>query len=139
MRRITDLHKAILISCSDDYTGLWEIIRDVQRVFNNANAETIREKTIATLHDLLSAGLIQPGFPKPPDGRTFEPWVFYLNDEKTRKLDRVVTRSIDEAIDLINKGWDVLGREPSLGDIVWFTVTEQGNQQLRDLQSTSER
>lgn len=66
------------------------------------------------IRNLLEAELVRPGFPNRKGD--FEPWP--LNPE--------------QALDETSREWDDLDREPRLGDIVWFDVTEKGEKYVAD-------
>ena len=57
--------------------------------------------------DLLESGQVLAGFPA-ADGRGFQSWEL----------------SPMQTIERINSEWDKLGREPNIGDVVWFTARE---------------
>lgn len=59
------------------------------------------------LYGLLSSGLVQAGLPTLDGG--FEPWPF----------------DPEEALARIESEWQELGRDPDIGEIVWFAVTEK--------------
>jgi hypothetical protein len=61
-------------------------------------------------------GLVQAGFPT-PDGRGFEPWSLGPN----------------AGIDRINSEWNALGREPKIGEVVWFNTTQKGEKEAERL------
>ncbi len=95
--------------------GLW--------VFNDVVAEELgyeryndaRPATMRIIRGLLGEGLVKAGFPK-RDG-SFEAW----------------TEDADGVIDRIGRDWDALGdEEPSIGDVVWFVVTEKADGYLGD-------
>lgn len=111
----TELHKQLLIECAEDYVGLWSVINEVGSFLKETDALNVREKTLAILTELLEAELIQAGFPT-PDSRGFEQWRISAKD----------------VIDRIGRAWDALGREPNIGEIVWFTSTEAGDRKLRE-------
>jgi hypothetical protein len=132
MSNLSDLEKEILIKCANDYTGLWSIIRSIKERLSLTDLEEIRHKTMEVLRPLVEAGLIHPGWPK-LTGRGFEPWIFLTydrNDPKTKKVNRILTQSVDEAMDLIDKEWKALGREPNIGDVAWFFITDKGKREL---------
>jgi hypothetical protein len=76
--------------------------------------EAVRDTTLRVIRNLLEAELVRPGFPNRKGD--FEPWP--LNPE--------------QALDEISREWDDLDREPRLGDIVWFDVTEKGEKYVAD-------
>jgi hypothetical protein len=109
---LTDLEKEVLLLCADYDVGLWEVIR----IANGASyskhhvvSVEVRRKTIEIIRDLLQKGLIQPGSPSAPEFQALFP-------------------PSDKVIDFIEQEWDKLGRTPNLGDIIWFTATEVGEQ-----------
>lgn len=99
----------ILDECEDDHVGLWSVLRDVQGAVGDVPAHELRAVTLELLKFLLSRGLVLAGFPA-PNGRDFNPWPL----------------SPDETIDKIASEWDKLGRDPSGGEIVWFTAPDKG-------------
>src|SRR3990172_2569934 len=116
MKEFSQLHKQILTLCAEDHIGLWFAMTPVENVFEQANSEEIRRRTLEILYDLLKLDLIQAGFPA-VDGRSFKAWGL----------------SLDETIQRINQEGEALGRNPTLGDIVWFTTTEKGDKVTKEL------
>jgi hypothetical protein len=99
------LKRDFLAECDDDFVGLWSAIGYVADEMPGANEAKIRETTLAFLHDLLKAGLIQAGFPD-SNGRTFHPWPF----------------PADVVIDRIKALWKPNAPRPKPGEVAWFTV-----------------
>jgi hypothetical protein len=95
----------------DDHVGLWSVVRQVRRAFPDDRPEDIRTKTLALIWFLLQMGSIEAGFPT-RDGRGFEPWGI--------KPFGVVTR--------IASKWKNPEQGPKIGDIVWFTRQETGQE-----------
>ena len=114
---LTDLEKEVLLLCADYDTGLWEIIRKVNGAsyskYHVVSTE-VRRKTIEIVRDLLQNGLIQPGSPNAPEFQARFP-------------------PLEGVIDFIEREWDRLGRTPNLGDIIWFTATEAGEQMAQQI------
>lgn len=110
-----DLYRSILLSCADDYTGLWEVIRDVKGSYEHAALANVRQITLMVVKSLLERGLIRAGFPK-RDGSGFEEWDL----------------SLDQTMLRIEQEWNELGREPTIGDIVWFATTLEGDRVLTE-------
>lgn len=96
----TDLLERILTECEDDYVGLWSILRQVREA-GYSNPELV---TLALLRYLLATGIVEAGIPNAQAG--FHAW----------------TLKPDDAIARIASEWSQLGRDPDIGDIVWFTI-----------------
>jgi hypothetical protein len=120
------LKRDILREGDEDHVGLWSIIWQIRHELNDeeyprreedrADPGEVRSVTLRLLQDLLQDGLVKAGFPT-PDGRGFEPWSLEPH----------------EVIRRINSEWDALGREPNIGEIVWFTATEKGEKELKKI------
>lgn len=109
---IAGLEKSLLREAAEDHRGLWIFPWSLREEFGIEDHEERRRITLRMVSDLLGAGLLRAGFPK---GRLdFEPW----------------TLSADEAVKRIEREWDALGREPDIGEIVWFDITEKGREHL---------
>lgn len=98
----------ILDECEDDYVGLWSVLSEVQGALGDVHAAELKAVTLELLRFLLSRGLVVAGFPA-QNGRDFNPWML----------------SAGETINKIAKAWDKLGRDPSGGEIVWFTTPQK--------------
>jgi hypothetical protein len=116
-----DLHQiknGIFQEFHEDDVGLWSILWDVRYALNGgtypgpgedrSDPREVRRLTMSLVRELLESGKVWAGFPT-PDGRGFVPW----------KL------TPDEAVARINAAWDALGREPNIGDIVWFAAADE--------------
>jgi hypothetical protein len=103
----------LLQECEDDHVGLWSILWQVRYALNEndypcddrADPREVRKITMELVHALLESGQVQAGFPA-PDGKGFVPW----------------SLSSEETITRIKSEWDVLGREPNIGEIIWFST-----------------
>ena len=93
----------ILRELREDFVGLWEFVGRIRAHWPSANAAQVRTLVIRCVRELLAEEAIQPGFPT-PDGRGFQPWAI----------------SPDETVAAIELVWDRIGREPTIGEIVWF-------------------
>ncbi len=125
MQELTNLHKEILVECSEDDVGLWSVIWRVNGGWYSKDEplpEGVRKKTIEILRDLLEAGLIHAGFPS-RDGKVFE----------------ALSLSASETIDRINREWDELGRPPDMGEIIWFKSTPEGKHVAQEIMAQGER
>lgn len=91
----------------EDHIGLWEIVRAVREDLEVSDTAEVRQVALQLITTLLQRGSMQAGFPT-PDGRGFIPW----------------KSGHDETIDRIGRGWDLLGRDPTIGEIVWFNTPD---------------
>jgi hypothetical protein len=87
---------------------LWDAIRLVRRAHRDLTPKELKERTLDVLGELLREGLICAGFPQG------EPLRFVA----THKL-------ASEIIQEIRQEWDALGREPTIGDVIWFTSPDR--------------
>jgi hypothetical protein len=117
------LRKEVLKECEEDHVGLWSLIWQIRYALNGgkypsreddrADPLEVRHLTLRLVQDLLETGLVQAGSPT-PDARGFEPW----------------SLGPSEVVGRINSEWDALGREPNIGEVVWFTTTEKGQKEV---------
>ncbi|HEY5313961.1 MAG TPA: hypothetical protein VIK18_15635 [Pirellulales bacterium] len=105
MQKFEVLKHEVLEECEDDHVGLWSIVDAVEDYLGTTEPRYVKCFTCALLSDFLDAGEIQAGFPA-KNGRDFEPW----------------TMLTEPAINRIRQEWDALGRDPEMGEIVWFTT-----------------
>ncbi len=106
MPDLTRLKQDILRECMDDDVGLWTILWQLREEHEVADSAERRRLTLDLVRDLLTSEAVQAGFPS-SDGSRFEPW----------------RGSVDEIMGRIETEWDELGREPTIGDIMWFKTT----------------
>src|SRR3989338_6922742 len=121
MKRLEKLRMKFFISFSDDWVALWELIRMVKEIYGFEAQNEIQTFVLKFIYNLLSDKLICVGFPK--KGGNFDSW----------KGDSM------ELIQRIKDEWDALGKEPNIGDVVWFDLTEKGEAKLKHLQSLNRR
>jgi len=96
-----EIKQDILAECSEDYVGLWSIIKRFQRA--GITIEPIlMETTLGLLHELLSQEHIVAG--------QFSENEFHI---WKRNPTEIVVRIRDE--------WTALGRTPNISEIAWFT------------------
>jgi hypothetical protein len=105
------VEREFLSECDDDYVGLWSLIWSIKNA--GTTSTDVRNTTVSILQHLLAAGLIIAG--EPTEVGDFEAW----------------PGGTVEIIRRIETAWDQLGREPDIGDIVWFTAPPVGSLQLR--------
>ena len=117
MSQLTTLERDILQACSEDDVGLWEAVRHGQRNFPHASPDEIKQVVLSALRVLLTARLIDAGLPV-ARGTSYD----------------IVSWNLpaDQAIERIRQEWDELGGEPTIGDIVWFVSTTEGDRVLAE-------
>jgi hypothetical protein len=113
MNTVKEVRDDFLAESHDDYVGLWSLIWRFENGMGETRPKRIRSLTISLLKELLKQGLIKAGMPNARG--EFEEW----------------RDSSDKIIKRIAREWDQLGREPKIGDIVWFTTTEKGDTQVQ--------
>jgi len=104
-RELVTLLDDILDKCEEDHVGLWSVLREVRQTIAHTAPAEIKGITLELLRFLLKRRLILAGFPA-ANGRDFDAW----------------NLSPDEAINRISSEWGQLGRDPSGGEIAWFTT-----------------
>ncbi len=118
MRVNIELLITLLNEFNDDYVGLWSVIREIEEF--EKNAESVKQKVLGLILYLLKNKFIIAGVPS-RDGR-FVRWEGDAMD----------------IIHTIKSEWDKLGHKPDIGDIVWFTSTKAGEEELKRLQKIAE-
>lgn len=110
--------KEILLEGLDDYLGLWEFVASIRDESNTDDAGEIRRRVLALVRGMLDEGLARAGFPT-RDGH-FD----------------VVEMNTEDTVARISREWDELGREPDVGDIIWFRLTDEGIRLARDIEES---
>ena len=108
------LRQELLEDLTDDYVGIWDIARRVERKWSIEDGSEVRATAMTLLSDLIEDGLIVPGLARNDGG--FDVWEL----------------GPEEAVDGIRREWRELGRLPSLGDIAWFDITPKGERLVRE-------
>ena len=104
----------ILINCHEDDVGLWFLIGIIANNLDISEKE-LKTTTLNIALKLLEEGVVKAGFPQ---------------------VDGSFKQKIDSAKDIVNsikKEWDELGRDPTIGDIICFYITEKGRKELMEL------
>jgi hypothetical protein len=139
---LTDLHKEIVIECSNDDVGLWSILWRINGGGYSVNvplAKGIREKAIEIIRDLLEGRLIEGGFPQLPEH--IERKLRELQAQNPKQKNEIfeliknnpptwkpLNYSVNDTINYIQHEWDSLDQDPNIGDIIWFRATPAGQQ-----------
>lgn len=110
----TEAAREVLLEGLDDYLGLWEFVASV-RDNGTVSPRTVREEVLTLVRKLLEEGLVEAGFPTREGG-------FAPEDAEAPEL-----------LERISGEWDELNREPDIGDIVWFKLTDKGRRHARKL------
>lgn len=100
----------VLLSGIDDWVGLWEVVRSAQEYAepNMAAVGEVQDLVILVVQKLLAESLVEIG---DLHGLDFQPWPI----------------SIREALTKVRTAWQALGRNPSIGEVCWLNLTDQGN------------
>lgn len=108
--KIEELKRYLVFFTEEDYADLSTYAHDVEHALDTHDPDELREATVRVVFDLMSDGLISPGFPTRHGG--FEPWSY----------------DAERAARCIDRYWERLGRTPTLGEVVWFRTTPKGRE-----------
>src|SRR3989442_784846 len=103
-----DVLESLVEECHEDHVGLWRIVNAVRFDLRSSNSMETRAMTLRLVRSLLHERGMQVGHPA-PDGRHFIPWDLPL----------------DQAVSRIEIEWSALAREPNIGEVAWFTSTQE--------------
>lgn len=103
---INSVCESVVAESLEDYVGLWSIIWQFREIYKETEPLEIRRGTLQVVEALLEAGLIQAGTFN--DGE-FEVWGL----------------SSEEILNYIKDVWEEGGKEPNIGEIVWFESTQE--------------
>jgi hypothetical protein len=117
MSGLTTITQQFLTECHEDYVGLWSLVKNIRRA-GMAEGPTIVETTTAVLMPLLSERLVIAG-QFVLDGKFHPGWPVDKN-----KFQEWAMRP-QEVIAKIKAEWTTLGRDPNIGEIVWFTAVPE--------------
>ncbi len=104
----------LLEECAEDWMGLWAFVWSVREEMGIEELAERRKATMTIVSRLLNAGLIRPGC-------------------ITKEGFQPSHESTEEVLERIEREWDELEGEPTIGDIVWFDLTEKGEEYVRKL------
>ena len=108
--KVNALQAQWIAEASDSDLGLWWLARDVQENLDrDASDDDTRTWTLRLLQPLLRNGAITAVDLLPGGG--FVPW----------------RGNVEEQIERIDAEWRALGRQPALGEIVWFIGPRQSS------------
>ncbi len=107
MDNADSVFKGIVDECHEDYVGLWVVVKDVRSAIPDPQANIV-DLTLSLIKRLLLEGDIVAGNFNTEVDNDFHEWELPL----------------DELIGRIRREWKELGRDPNIGEIVWFTASE---------------
>src|SRR5947208_14160520 len=99
-----DVLESLVEECDEDHVGLWRIVNAARLDLGSKNPDETRAATLTLVRRLLERGRIQVGHPA-PNGRDFVAWDLPPEQAMTR----------------IEHEWSALGREPTIGEVAWFS------------------
>jgi hypothetical protein len=99
---------ALLIAGADDWVYLAEVLRIIESV-GGAPTESARQRTLDLLREVAEQRLIEIGDLR-KDG--FHKWQM----------------PIGECLSRVEREWNALGRNPSLGEVCWLQITDRGRE-----------
>jgi len=105
--------KGLLAEAAEDNVGLWELAADARGALPEGTGQDVLAMVLDILTPLLLGGLVEVGEYSGPGSR-FEAWDL----------------SPQAALDSVERFWKGLGREPRLGDNVYFVATALGRRWL---------
>jgi hypothetical protein len=100
----TDVLESLVEECHQDHVGLWEVVRAARLDLGALTAADTHATTLRLVRSLLDRGMLV-GYPA-ADGVGFVPWGL----------------SAESAVRRIEQEWSVLGRDPNIGEVAWFTA-----------------
>ena len=98
--------RALVEETRTDTVGLWALLKQVARELPTLTPGEARQVTLTVIHGALVSEHVVAGN-------------FVERDEDSMRFD-VWQTSAEESVARIDREWIALGREPNLGDVVWF-------------------
>lgn len=100
------IRRVLVEEAQTDALGLWSVLWQVKEDLPSLTPDEARQATLTVIREALAGNQILPG-------------EFVDHDEDTSAF-VAWPLSADEAVRRIEREWAALGREPNLGDVVWF-------------------
>lgn len=113
-KRAEELSRELVALAEEDYADLSAYLHETEEIMGAFSDEEMKTYTLSFVYHLLKAEMIQAGIPT-PDG-SFRVW----------------DTSPQQTTERIKEEWEVLQRDPELGEIVWFNTTAKGERFLQD-------
>ncbi len=104
-----------IIEGTEDYVGLWQIIRELEREHPTIEIHEIQVMALDLIQEILETGFMKIG-------------MFEYNDDKKLGY-QLWELDIDRIIKQLKTEWDELERTPNIGDIAWLITTEDGEKE----------
>lgn len=98
---VDEIVNEVLLECRSDYVGLWSVVRRVADSL--VESAKVLAVTLSVVRKLLGDGRVVAG---QFSGNQFKVW----------------EEPVEEIVSRIESEWAQLGRNPTLGEIVWFTA-----------------
>lgn len=114
--KLAEIERIFLEDLVEDYEGIWILARRVSDAIDTENTSLIREITLEIARNMLISEMIVAGIPE-TDKPGFVPW----EEKGIQAYRRLMAEWKDES------------RRLTLGDIVWFDLTEKGEEYLKKL------
>lgn len=100
-RNLQDLLTHVRNEAKVDHIQLWELVVSIRRRFPQLDRTAVMNKTLDFVRIMLEDGFV----PGRSLGRDFEPWP---------------EKDVEDVMSKVEERWRALGRDPELGDVVWF-------------------
>jgi hypothetical protein len=105
---IEEIGKILAEEVQSDCVGLWAVLWEVKQRLPSLTTEQARAAVLAVIREAIERDVIVPGeFVE----MRFIPWEV----------------SPMEALERIENAWLALGREPNIGEVVWFVARTRPN------------
>jgi hypothetical protein len=98
------------MSGCDDWVNVAEVTSVAKFTGQAQSVDEIRELSLKLIREVVQRGLMEIG-DLPDQGRRLRLWPM----------------SPQECLDRVEREWNALGRNPSLGEICWLQNTDKGN------------
>src|SRR5262249_17861050 len=102
-----DVLEGLVEECHEAHVGPWEAVGAGRFDPGSTDPSEARGLTLRLVQRMLQERGMQVGHPT-PDGRHFVPWGL----------------PPDQAVSRIEQEWSALGRDPSIGEVAWFTSAD---------------
>ena len=112
---LDSISESLLREACEDHIGLWKFIWQFREVKGEKDPIQRRQKSMYLVRDLLEEGLL------------------YAGDVKGNWKPIPWNSSLEDTVVRIESGWDALGHEPNIGEIVHFSATHKGISLIKEM------